>query len=170
MSAYVALLDGGRREEAVEVTPVGPGAYQVAIGGRIHRVDAFQHDFGTLSLLVDTHSYSVLLDERPGSVRVHLRDQVYALEILDERRLRMRRAAGRFTLEGRQVVCAPMPGRIVRVLVKPGDAVREGQGLVVVEAMKMENEMRSPKDGKVVEVHVQEGQAVENGAKLAAVE
>ncbi len=82
----------------------------------------------------------------------------------------MRRAAGRFTVEGRQVLASPMPGKVVRVLKKVGDAVSEGEGVVVVEAMKMENEIRSPKDGKVVEVLVREGQAVEGNARLAAVE
>jgi biotin carboxyl carrier protein len=142
----------------------------VTVGGRTVRVDAYQHQFGTLSLLVDTASYTATLDRRDPAVHVRVRNGLFPIEILDERRLRMRRAASRFTVEGRQVVCAPMPGRIVRVLVAAGDEVREGQGLVVVEAMKMENEMRSPKGGRVVEVHVREGQAVENGAKLVAVE
>ena len=81
-------------------------------------------------------------------MRVRVKDSVYPIEILDEKKLRMRRAAARFTVEGRQTLTAPMPGRIVRVLVKAGDEVREGQGLVVVEAMKMENEMKSPKGGR----------------------
>jgi biotin carboxyl carrier protein len=62
-----------------------------------------------------------------------------------------------------------MPGKVVRVLVKQGEQVQEGQGLVVVEAMKMENELKSPKVGVVAELHAQEGQAVEAGAKLAVV-
>ena len=62
-----------------------------------------------------------------------------------------------------------MPGKVVRVLVKQGDQVQEGQGLIVVEAMKMENELKSPKAGVVSELHAQEGQAVEAGAKLAVV-
>ena len=62
-----------------------------------------------------------------------------------------------------------MPGRVVRVLIKPGEKVEEGQGLVVVEAMKMENELKSPKAGVVSELHAQEGQPVEAGAKLAVV-
>jgi biotin carboxyl carrier protein len=63
-----------------------------------------------------------------------------------------------------------MPGKVVKVLVALGDEVKEGQPLVVVEAMKMENEMKSPRDGKVVELHVREGQTVEGNAKLCAVE
>jgi len=170
MRTYVALLDGGRREESIEVAQQGPGVYEVRIGGRTHQVDAFRHDYGTISLLVDRESFSVQLDQRTAEVKVHVRDSTYPLEILDERRLRMRRAAGKFTVEGRQIVAAPMPGRIVKVLARVGDAVREGQGVLVMEAMKMENEMRSPKDGKLVELHVAEGQAVEGGAKLATVE
>ena len=170
MTTYVALLDGGRREEAVGVRLLAPGLYEVTLRGETHVVDAFQHDSGTLSLVVDAASYSVQLDERRTELKIHLRDSVFALEILDERRLRMRRAAGKFTVEGRQALVAAMPGRVVRVPRKPGDAVREGEGVVVVEAMGMENDARSPKDGTVVEVLVQEGQEVERGARLATVE
>ena len=171
MKRYVALLDGGSREETVEVEPIGPGLYEVRIGGEASRVDAYRHDSGTLSLIVDTTSYSVVLDQRGASTRVCVRpNQQFAIEILDERRLRMRRATGKFTLEGKQTLTSSMPGKVVKVLVAVGDEVKEGQGLVVVEAMKMENEMRSPRDGKVVELHVVEGQAVDGGARLVAVE
>jgi biotin carboxyl carrier protein len=169
-STYVALLDGGKREEPIRITQRGVGIYEVELGGKVHRVDAVRHDYGTISLLVDTQSYSVQLDQGPAGVKVNVRESQYAMEILDERRLRMRRASGRFTLEGKQVISSPMPGKVVKVLVRPGDDVKEGQGVVVVEAMKMENEMKSPKDGKVTELHVVEGQAVEGGARLAVVE
>jgi biotin carboxyl carrier protein len=72
--------------------------------------------------------------------------------------------------EGVQRVTAPMPGKIVRVLVKPGEPVKARQGLVVVEAMKMENELRALRDGSVREVLVNEGQSVEAGATLVVVE
>lgn len=170
MTTYVALLDGGAREVAVDVSEQGPGTYEVRIGGEVHVVDAFKHDYGTLSLIVDTASWTAMLDPRGARVHVRVRDSTFPIEILDERRLRMRRAAGTFTAEGRQVVTSPMPGKVVKVLVKPGDEVKQGDGLVVVEAMKMENELKSPKDGTVVEVRVTEGQAVEGGAKLCAVE
>ncbi len=170
MSTYVALLDGGKREESIEVRQTAPGLYEVKLRGKVHVVDAFKHDYGTLSLIVDTASYAAMLDHRASHVRVRVRDSVFPIEILDEKKLRMRRAAGKFTVEGKQTLTAPMPGKIVRVLVKLGDEVKEGQGLVVVEAMKMENELRSPKDGKLVELHVKEGQAVEGNAKLCAVE
>jgi biotin carboxyl carrier protein len=171
VTAYVALLDGGRREVGIGVERVAPGVYEVRIGERVHRVDAFVHDYGTLSLLVDDASHSLQLDARGGgAVRVHLRDSVFPVEILDEKRLRMRRAPARFTVEGRRTLEARLPGRVVRLLARPGDPVAEGQVVAVVEALDMENELRSPKSGKVVEVVVLEGQAVERGAPIAIVE
>jgi biotin carboxyl carrier protein len=71
---------------------------------------------------------------------------------------------------GPQRVIAPMPGKVVRLLVKPGDHVKARQGLAVVEAMKMENELRAARDGRVREVGVTEGQSVEAGAVLLVVE
>jgi biotin carboxyl carrier protein len=168
--SYVALLDAGTRERTVRVSPLGPGIFEVRIGDQVHRVDAYRHDHGTLSLLVDGASYSATLDERGSKVHVRLEGSVFPVEILDEKKLRLRRAAGRFTVEGKQTVTAPMPGKVVKVLAAVGAQVKEGQGLVVIEAMKMENELKSPKDGRVVELHVREGQTVEGNAKLCAVE
>jgi biotin carboxyl carrier protein len=71
---------------------------------------------------------------------------------------------------GPQAVRSPMPGKVVKVLVAPGDSVKSGAPVVVVEAMKMENELRSPRDGKVREVKVQEGQAVEANQMLVTIE
>jgi biotin carboxyl carrier protein len=73
-------------------------------------------------------------------------------------------------VEGRQVVTAPLPGRVQKVLVARGDAVKQGQPLLVFEALRMENELRSPRDGTVAEVEVQAGQDVARGARLLAVE
>ncbi len=170
MSTYVALLDGGEREEPVEVKRLSPGLYEVKLRGEVHVVDAFRHDYGTLSLIVDTASYSAMLDWRGSRVNVRLRHTTLPLELLDERKLRLRRAAGGFTVEGRQAVTSPMPGKVVKLLVAAGDEVKQGQGLVIVEAMKMENELKSPKDGRIVELLVAEGQAVEANAKLCVVE
>ena len=128
--SYVALLDGGKRERTVRVTPLGPGLFEVRIGQVVHRVDAYRHDYGTLSMLVDGDSYSATLDERGASVHVRLDGSVFPIEILDERKLRLRRAAGTFTVEGKQTVTAPMPGKVVKVLVAPGAEVRQGQALL----------------------------------------
>jgi biotin carboxyl carrier protein len=166
----VALLDGGKREVVIEVEDDGAGRYQVRLGGRVHRVDAFRHDFGTLSLIVDTASYTATFDERGAQVRVRVRDGVFPLEILPEQRLRKRRALGTLTVEGRQEITAPLPGRVLKVLVAPGEAVKQGQPLLVLEALQMENELRSPRDGTVAQLQVQAGQDVAGGARLLVVE
>jgi biotin carboxyl carrier protein len=83
---------------------------------------------------------------------------------------RHNRQAGNAPGSGQQRVAAPMPGKIVRVLVKPGDEVATRQGLVVVEAMKMENELRASRPGRVREVSVIEGQSVDAGAILVTVD
>ena len=140
------------------------------LGGHVHRVDAFRHDYGTLSLIVDTASHTATFDERGAQLRVRVRSAVFPLEILPEQRLRMRRALGTLTVEGRQPVSAPLPGRVLKVLVAPGDAVKQGQPLLVLEALRMENELRSPRDGTVAELEVQAGQDVASGATLLVVE
>jgi len=164
---YTAVVDG--EERVVEVTPGGSG-YRVAVGDEVLDVDAVHLEGDALSLIVGARSYSCDIEPgKDGRLTVLVNDHLHSLEILDERKLRMRRASGKFSLEGPQRVDAPMPGKVVRVLVKPGDEVQEGQGLVVVEAMKMENELKSPKAGKVIELHAVEGAAVESGAKLVVV-
>ena len=170
MSEYVALLDGGRREEPLGVRETAPGVYAVTLRGGVHVVDAYAPDAATLSLLVDTASRTATLDRRGASVRVRVGSAVLPLEILDARRLRTRRAPRPARPEGRVAVTAPLPGRIARVLARVGEAVSAGQALVVLEALQMGNELRSPKDGTVVELHVQEGQSVEGNARLCAVE
>lgn len=166
---YQATLD--KQEHELEVREKGEGVFEVNVDGQTHLVDALQLEHGAVSVIVDKASYSVEMEEvGDGKVNVMVRDQIFHIELLDERRLRMRLAGGRFSVEGPQIVEAPMPGKVVRILVAPGDEVVEGQGLVVVEAMKMENELGSPKDGVVKEIHVEEGASVEGGAKLVVVE
>jgi len=164
---YRATL--GKRSVDLEVDRQGD-ALRVTLDGAVHEIDALELPDGAISLIVDGRSFSAEYEEKGDDVAVLLRHSVFSVEVLDERRLRMRAASGKLTAEGPQVIVAPMPGKVVRVLVKAGDAVAEGQGLLVVEAMKMENELRAAKAGKVVEVAVREGTAVEGGAKLCLVE
>jgi biotin carboxyl carrier protein len=133
-------------------------------------VDALTLEHGAVSMLVDGISYPVEVEEIGDEVSLLLREQVSRVDVADERRLRLRAGSAEFTAKGKQLINAPMPGKVVKVLVKLGDEVKEGQGLVVVEAMKMENELKSPKAGKVVELVAKEGTTVENNAKLMVVE
>ncbi|HUF28363.1 MAG TPA: biotin/lipoyl-containing protein [Gemmatimonadaceae bacterium] len=128
----------------VEGTPIS----LVTIDGVVHRVVVRRGDGrGQYALWIDGHRYEVeALDERMHAIR------------------RLSAAGG--AASGPSPLVAPMPGLIVRVNVQPGDAVQAGQGLVVIEAMKMENELRAPGAGTVRAVHARPGTAVEKGAPL----
>src|SRR5207248_4534885 len=111
---YTAILGG--EERLIEVTPRENG-YRVVIGGRELDLDAVHLQGFAVSLIAGTRSYRCDIDPgRNGQVGVLVGETVYPLEILDERRLRMRRAGGTFTLEGPQRIDAPMPGKVTRVL------------------------------------------------------
>jgi len=156
----------------------GDGGFRVAIDGQPYAVDVAAIDPTTLSLLVRGQtdaSYEVGLAERvtAGEFDVYLRAGVVYTRVNRRSRSGVRRSAGADPFAaagGVQQVVAPMPGRIVRVLVSPGDTVAARQGLVVVEAMKMENEIRAPRAGQVREVLVGPGVSVEAGRPLVVLE
>jgi len=167
---YLTTVKGSSLQTSVDIEEHGSGRYLLTIDGTRHLVDAVPLDHGAVSLLIDGRSYDVELDELGDEVQVLVDGQVLTVDVADERALRLRAGAAGFTVTGKVTLTAPMPGKVVRVLVAPGAAVTEGQGLVVVEAMKMENELKSPKAGTVVEVFAKEGSAVEANAKLLTVE
>jgi biotin carboxyl carrier protein len=166
---------GGRKrsvELAREAHPDDPAQFRwrCRLDGQPIEVDAVEVAAGTWSLLLGGQSFEVRV--RPGvggGLVVQAGGEEIPVEVADPRAWRGRRGAGGIEAEGRQQVRAPMPGKVVRVLVKQGDAVEAGQGILVVEAMKMQNEIRAPKSGTVERLHVAEGQAVNAGEVLATV-
>ena len=153
--------------------------FRVEVGGQSYRVDLAHVDGSTLSMILRDHaasSYEVGLAERPtpGEWEVYLRAGVVYTRVDGHGRARrVRRSAGVdpfAATSGQLQVVAPMPGRIVRVLVAAGDEVAARQGLVVVEAMKMENELRAPRAARVKDVHAVEGTTVEAGRVLVVLE
>jgi biotin carboxyl carrier protein len=167
---YFTTVHGRKDAVPVDLEELSPGHYAVTVDGKRHEVDALGLDHGAVSMLIDAESYSVEFEEVADEVAVLVKNQVTRVDVADERKLRLRAATAGFSVEGKQAVNAPMPGKIVKVLVKVGDEVTEGQGLVVVEAMKMENELKSPKAGRVAELFAKEGQTVENNSKLVVIE
>jgi len=122
---------------------------------------------------VEPGVWSVLMDGRSVEVCVHdgnawIGGQAFEVEVYDPRELSDEAGSG--GASGARTLLAPMPGKVIRVLVAEGDEVTAGQGIVVVEAMKMQNEMPSPKAGRVVSISVKAGDAVATGQVLAAVE
>jgi biotin carboxyl carrier protein len=123
---------------------------------------------GVYSVLVDGRSYEARVEESDSCVVVFIDGHRFEVEIRDPRR--WSRQSGKPVVEGRLNVTAPMPGKIVRLLVVEGDTVESGQGLLVMEAMKMQNEMKAPKAGRVVSISAREGATVAAGDVLAAIE
>jgi biotin carboxyl carrier protein len=124
---------------------------------------------GIFSILIEGRSYQATV-LAPGTIQVNtqVNSRIFSVELFDPRELRARSTAG--ASHGRQNIVAPMPGKVVRVLVAVGDTIEAGQGLIVVEAMKMQNEMKSPKTGIVVEIKTKPGATVAAGEILIVIE
>jgi biotin carboxyl carrier protein len=137
------------------------------VDGRAVEADAVRISADTFSILIEGRSFEVTVEENPDGLLLRTGGRQFQVEIIDPRSWRRGRGAG-VELEGRQQLIAPMPGKIVRVLVAAGDHVDAGQGLLVIEAMKMQNEVRSPKSGTVEKLTV-EGRTVSAGEVLAVV-
>jgi biotin carboxyl carrier protein len=144
----------------------GDGGYTVALDGSPIRVDVAASSLPFASLLVEGASHEVGVEKRPEGYVVHFPGDAVSVSLREAAR---GTSPGVPRGHGPARLTAPMPGRVVRVLEAPGAEVAAGQGLVVIEAMKMENELKSPRAGRVQEVAVREGQAVEAGALLAVV-
>lgn len=130
--------------------------------------DLVEVEPGVYSLLRESRVDEVRIVRSPSGYTASVGGWNFELEVIDPRDRRSSASAGGG--EGRQRILAPMPGKVVRVLVALGDPVRAGQGVVVVEAMKMQNEMKASKAGTVVEIRVESGGTVAAGDVLAIVE
>lgn len=163
--------------------------YHVTLAGRTVEVDLsgstpvvdgvpVQVDFAHLpgtplrSLVVDgrSHTLSAAPDERRGRWHITLDGERFAADAVDERTRAIREMTGGAAEAVDRTVTAPMPGLVVKIEVEEGQTVRAGQGVVVVEAMKMENELKAPTDGVVARIHVEPRQTVEKGTVLITLE
>jgi biotin carboxyl carrier protein len=139
---------GDSEERVADVRQVEPGVYSV--------------------ILEDGRSFEAKIEAGLDGVFVASGGRRFAVQVSDPRRWAPRRAAA--TSGGRQFLSAPMPGKVVRLLVSQGDPVEAGQGIAVVEAMKMQNEMKSARAGTVISLSVKEGDTVSAGQVLACIE
>ena len=164
---YEVLLAGKTR--VVEFTQQN-GAWKISLDGDALDANAVEVAPNIFSVLLNGDSHQIRIAPRPdGTLTLHTGLAEYHAEVTDPRSWRGRRH-GAVEAEGRQQITAPMPGKVVRLLVKQGDLVEAGQGLLVVEAMKMQNEIRSPKSGKIEKLFAKEGQPVNAGEVLLWVE
>ena len=154
------------RQRTVELERDGAG-WRISLDGEAVDADAVEIAPNIFSILLNGKSYEIRVTPTPaGALTLQTERHEFTAEVTDPRGWRGRRH-GALEAEGRQQILAPMPGKIVRVLVQAGEKVEAGQGLLVVEAMKMQNEVRSPKSGTVERLLVKEGQPVNAGEVLA---
>jgi biotin carboxyl carrier protein len=164
---FAATLDG--ETHLIEVTSAG-GRFRVRVGEELRDVDARLQPQGICSLLIGGVSYVVDVKEEGGWFLVDVAGETYRIQVEEETRHIIRTRGGVEPRHGGQILAAPMPGKVVRVEVEAGQRVEPGDGLIVIEAMKMENEFRAGGAGTVREVRVQAGQAVNAGDILIVVE
>jgi len=164
---YLATI--GDREVKITVEEVGVARYRVTSDGREYLVDAHQVQDSVWSILYGGDSFEVDVQGRDNEYEVLIGGDCHKFTLMNEQLKALSRAGGK-AAAGKALITSPMPGKVVKLLVDEGEEVRSDQGVIVVEAMKMENELKSAIAGKVKEIFVQEGEVVESGAKLLLVE
>ena len=140
----------------------------VELPGRHVTVDVVELSEATYSLLIDGRSYDVTVGVAEKEYQVSVNGSQFDVCLRDPRKFRKQTASGSDSA-GPMPVAAPMPGKIVKLLVREGETVSQGQGVIVIEAMKMQNELKAPRAGTVEEIRVTENQAVNAGESLLVV-
>ncbi len=163
---YTITIDG--KDYRLEVNRRG-GMWQCLLDGRQLRADAIQVANNVLSLLIDGVSYEARLERTPSNLYLWLGGKRFAVEVRDPRSLRGRKSKSD-SGDGPRKLVAAMTGKVVRVLARERDEVQAGQGVLVVEAMKMQNEIKSPKKGTLQKLLVSAGASVNTGDLLAIIE
>ena len=164
-----SVSEKGGETRVLVLRETGDGIYEIVIDGQTAHVDAVRSGPTVYSVIENGRQFEAMVDEKGAhGFDVLVAGRIFHLESLDERTKLLAQGAAP-VLTGPQTIVAEMPGKVVKVVVPAGESVREGQGVVLVEAMKMENEIPSPIAGVVTEVAVSEGQTVEAGALLFSV-
>lgn len=168
MKTFTVLLNG--RETRVGITPLDEHRFTIVIDEVPYDVDVQSNGPDSLSLLMENHSNDLTYLCRGDQMELHIGNKCFPMEILDERKARTRRSRTNGESSGPEIIKAFMPGKIVQVGVRPGDRVTPGSSVLIIEAMKMENEIFCRSAGIVRAVHVNSGQAVENDAVLVEID
>jgi biotin carboxyl carrier protein len=146
------------------------GAAQLTFSGATHEALVSEPEPGIFTVIINDRVYACALERLPdGATEIVVNGRRIPVSVRDKKHLRGHAGAGAGA-SGRINLSSPMPGKVVRVLLNTGDEVAAHQGVLVVEAMKMQNEVQSPKAGKVAEIRVSEGQTVNAGEVLAVIE
>ena len=160
----------GDRVHQLEMTRRPGGVIEAAVDGRKYSLSVSEPQPGYFSIICDGNSHEAVVQPCQGRCRVRIGSWSFEVEPAQPGGADLSAGAARVDQGGRTMIRSVMPGRVLRVLIQPGQQVTAKQGLVVVEAMKMENEITAPRDGVVKEVKVTPGRTVETGEILAIIE
>jgi biotin carboxyl carrier protein len=170
MNYEVTEKKKGAESVRVGLREIGEGIYEVALDGASVHVDAAKSGPTIYSIIEDGKQFEAMVDEKGvHGFDVLVAGRLFHLEALDER-TKLLAGSGQAVATGPQSVVAEMPGKVVKVSAKVGDVVTEGQGILVIEAMKMENEIVAPITGVLRDLGVSEGETVEAGTPLFVVD
>ena len=162
--AYIIKIED--REFKGDITKAG-NSFKVLLDGKEFQVEVAQSDEDKLTLIIDNKPYQIFLDS-DGTLNIN--GELYNFEVIDEQVAKVIKSGTEVAHKKEAIVTAPMPGLVIEVEVKEGDSVKKGQGLLIIEAMKMQNEFKSPRDGIVKKIMVQKGQTVNSKDTLIIIE
>ncbi len=172
---YTAILNG--KERNLEIVKESPHMYRVSVDGEICLFDARACTYDLFSILgCDNTSYDVAFTLEESRTHLIFRNNPnnsnysFTIDLPDERMLKIRRAKIDEEKSGTEIINTSMPGKVISVMVKEGQNVAPGDVIVIIEAMKMQNEIRTRRGGRVKSIHIKEGQTVESNAELAKIE
>jgi len=165
---YEATING--KVYRIRVEKGTDAVYTVDLDGQRYVVDARRLDGTFYSFIIDGRTRQADIKGNGEEISVCLGGETWRVRVESAARRGPSKASRPKQSHARQIILAPIPGKVVKVAVALGERVRRGQGLIVLEAMKMENELISPIDGEVKEISVNEGQTVEAGVSLLTVE
>jgi acetyl/propionyl-CoA carboxylase alpha subunit len=165
---FTVLLNG--RADEVAIAPLGDNRFTITIDDVPFDIDVRSAGPDSLSMLMENRSIDLSYVHRGDQVELHFGDHDFQMEILNERGKGPRKIRANAESSGPEIIKAFMPGKIVQVGVKAGDRVTAGTSVLIIEAMKMENEIFCRRAGIVRAVHVKPGQAIENDALLLEID
>jgi biotin carboxyl carrier protein len=164
MSHYVTTINGKKFE--IDITKDG----DIMVNGKKREVDFRALGPSLYSIIMQNKSHELVIEEREGSYEVMLRGHLYTGEVLDERAQFLAAARGSAGAEsGELSIKSPMPGLVVAIPVNEGDVVQQGQTVIILESMKMQNELKAPREGTVQRISAKAGESVERGKLLITI-
>ena len=158
----------GEQEENL-LLKIEDGHVSAEIGDRVYNLDVREIEPDSYMFFLNTNVHECRVSGSDSTFEVSIHGRNYSVTIVDPKRLRSGQNSDRHH-HGVAEILAPMPGKVVRVQTESGATVEKGAGVIVVEAMKMQNEMKSPRDGVVVSINVKPGDTVNAGDVLAVIE